>query len=111
MEESLLLSASCAHYETHAHKLREQFAARLAPLLRRRQLVAVPPDQAELARCAEDSARLRRLLDAQSTICRSVHSWRESADRLADLENSRKSAIGELPALAALSSSLSAGSL
>lgn len=105
-EESRLLAVSCTSYEALAQQLRGQFAARLEPLLRRRQHVAVPSERHELARCAEASAQLRCLLDAQSAICRSVHSWRDSADRLADLENSRKSAIAALPAIAALTNSL-----
>ena len=113
-----LLSVSSG-YNQHTHQLRTRFAADLEPLLRRQNVLAPPRDQPELQQCAETSATLRRLLDAQSAICGSVHSWRESAERMAELLESntnKRRAEATLdgradPTTAVLSNSLSPASL
>jgi hypothetical protein len=106
------LAESCRYFET-SQQLRNKFSAELEPLLLR-DAAAVsgpPPEQLGLSRCGQTSGALRQLLDSQSSVCASVHSWRESVQKLTKLLDRKLVDDRDTNLSSVLNYSLSAASL
>lgn len=104
--------AESSRFLGSSQQFRSKFASELKPLLMREGACGgAPPDRPELRRCGQSSQVLRRLLDGQSVICTSVHSWRESALKLADLVEKKKGDGREKDKGVVLNLSLTAASL